>query len=665
MGKKSASADPKRQKKKRSLPAKPLVVRKRVQNFDSPLSQLSTTQRCELIAEISESILEDPQAAFRSNRIQENEEDGEGNGGELTSFLQSHSKMRRLLDMANPSKNDQDEMTTRLSILSLLAIFKDILPSYRIKLPTAEQLSIRLTKDTKKLWDYERGLLASYQQYLKLLEYLWEYGNEKKKKKKKKNQANNGEDDDDAEQTVSAISVTSVLCLCELLKSAYHFNFRSNVLSIVVKQANNKSYEEVSTACCNALSYLFEHDKQGEVSLEATRMLAKMIKERYDKGLARVNIKPAVVKTFLSLPLRVHADEAQAAKLAAAAKAKRRKKDKEQDDIENEMREGDATLDKIVLARSQSETLHAVTLTYFRILKAVDMVASDADGKSSKQKKKTSAAMELLAPALEGLAKFTHLINFDTVVDLLSVLKGLLKSVDTLPLEAALNCMLAAFQTLNGPGRELQIDQKEYVSPLYSQLPRLITDGNNSENTDLAIRCLHSAFIKRKEYSTVRVAAFMKQICTVSMHTPTFTSAPLLAFVRQLLHRYPSAAQMLENEQDVVTSGTYTPDVEDPEHTNPFATSAWEVGMLKFHVNPQVAFQAKNAGANKMLSLPAEDPSRIRASLVRDSKECYAAWKISTKKHPLNQGRKGSDKRRRRQQYRFITPRQTMEHHLN
>ena len=339
MGKKTVQ--PEKKQKKRQLPAKPLIIRKKVLNFDTPLSQLSTTQRCELIAEISEAILEDPQEAFKSNKVQASEEGNTDEGNELTSYLQSHSKMRRLIDMANPSKNNYDEMTTRLSVLSLLAIFQDIIPTYRIRLPTAEELSVRLTKDTKKLWDYERGLLASYQQYLKLLEHLWERGNDSKKKNKQDN------------AVISSLSVTAILCLCELLKSAYHFNFRSNILSVVVKNMNNTKCDEVSSACCNAVSYIFEQDQQGEVALEATRMISKMIKERYDKGFSRINIKPAIIKTFLSLPLRVHEDEAQAAKLASEAKAKRSKKDKEQDDIEKEMKEGDATVDKIILARSQ------------------------------------------------------------------------------------------------------------------------------------------------------------------------------------------------------------------------------------------------------------------------------------------------------------------------
>jgi nucleolar complex protein 3 len=627
---------------KSKLPAKPMLPpQTTIGNLDSPISELTIAQRCELIAEISESVLEDPQSAFLSDQSHnDGDSDDEGTGGPKTP-----SKMRKLLEMATPSKNGDDDISTRLGVLSLLAIFQDIIPSYRIRLPTASERAVRVTKDVKTLWDYEGKLLLTYQQYLKLLDSLWKSGCGKQTKRQ--------------DAAISTIAVTAILCLCELLKSASHFNFRSNVLSIVVRQMNHGKCEEVSTACCTAVAYVFKNDKQGEIALEAARSISKMIKEKYNKGVAAsLTIRPALVRTFLSLPLRVHEDEAQAAKLAEQANSKRRKKDQDSKEIDEDLKEADATVDKILLARSQADTLHAVTLTYFRILKGVNLVTANEHGK----KKNIEIATTLLAPALEGLAKFAHLINFDTVIDVLTVLKGLLKTVETLPLDASLNCILTAFQTLQGPGRELQIDQKEYVSPLYSQLPRLISEGNGSSNTDLALRCLTSAFMKRKEYSTIRVAAFAKQLGTVAMHAPAYTSAPLLAFLRQLLHRYPSAAQLLENEEDVVTQGTYTPEADDPEYTNPFATSAWELGTLKFHFNPSVRGHAKGAGAKKMLMLPAEDPSKIRAELLRNSQELHIAHRVNKKKHPLTVAAK-KDKRRRAQ-VRFITPRQTQNYHL-
>lgn len=641
---------------KRKLPSKPYLPSRRIiEHLDEPIAQLTPAQRCELIAEISESILEDPQSAFATHRREESLEDNDESTATTSQKNQSGpsipSKMRRLLEMANPSKNNNDETTTRLAVLSLLAIFQDVIPSYRIRLPTSAEMAVRVSKETKQLWNYERALLTSYQQYLKLLDSLWERGNGiQHSNKKKKNQH------DIHTTTLSPLSVTAILCLSELLKSASHFNFRSNILSIVVRQMNHRTCDEVAIACCNSIAHVFEHDAQGEIALEAAKMISKIVKDRFEKsdGKSAMAIRPEMIRTFVKIPLRVHVDEAEAAKLAEQAKAKKKKKDKEQDEIDSELKEGDATVDKILLARCQADTLHAVTLTYFRILKGVNIVAADHDGKQ----KKIDTATELLAPALEGLAKFAHLINFDTVRDVLEVLKGLLKEVDSLPLDAALNCILTAFQTLQGPGRELQVDQKEYVSPLYGQLPRLITEGHESTNTELALKCLHAAFIKRKEYSTVRIAAFVKQLSTTAMHAPPYTSAPLLAFLRQILHRYPSAAQLLENEQDVVTQGTYTPEVEDPEYTNPFATSAWELGTLKFHIFPCISDQSKGAAAKKMLQLPSEDPSKIRDELVRNRREMYIAFKSSKKKHPLSITlKKSNNKRRDKSDARFITPR--------
>lgn len=80
------------------------------------------------------------------------------------------------------------------------------------------------------------------------------------------------------------------------------------------------------------------------------------------------------------------------------------------------------------------------------------------------------------------------------------------------------------------------------------------------------IRCLNFAFLKRREFSPVRVAAFVKQLSTVALHTPPHCACAMLSFARMLLHRYQNVHQLLENESDVVASGKYSPEVHDPDH---------------------------------------------------------------------------------------------------
>jgi nucleolar complex protein 3 len=582
----------------------------------------TVSETCDYIAELSEAILEQPDKAFISSEIP--------NPANPRYPKQGPSKMKQLLVLANASvvprhnnhNTDNDDpsshsaYTSQLATMSLLAIFRDILPSYRIKLPTTQQAAVKVSKETKVLWDYERALLQSYQEYLQILEHCW-----------------------DATRTAphpSQLGVTSILSLCELLKSAFHFNFRSNLLTVVSRHTNHPS-TVVGDACCAAIAYVFAHDAQGEVALEATRLLAKFVKDRAFK------IRPSVLRTFTSLPLRVHVDEAQAAKLAAAANAKKRKKDKELAEIDAELKESDAKVDKIILARCQSETLQHVTLTYFRILKHDNLQAAHVE--------------TLLPAALEGLAKFAHLINIDTVMDLLGVLKDLLKKMNALPLEAALNCILTAFQTLQGPGKEMNIDVKEYIVPLYTQLPRLVGDVNCRRHLPTVLLCLNAAFIKRREYSTIRVSAFWKQILTVSLHVPPHTAVPLIAFGRQLLQRYPVTHQMLENEQDVITSGEYTPDVEDPEHSNPLATSAWELALAKFHVHLSVVQQAQSTATLRLPNLPTESPERLYQELIRAEDELFFSFQRVRKKHPLTPPKHDGSKKRK--QYRFLTPRAT------
>jgi nucleolar complex protein 3 len=579
---------------------------------------MTVNEKCDLIAELSELVLENPNKAFHSERAanENNPREGKNSKSEVDENaerklgLRLPSKVQKLLDLGRTHKNGGDEFTASLAIMSLLTIFKDILPAYRIRLPTDAERETIVSKETKELWDYERALLTHYQQFLQLLEKTWKLGQIK-------------------EEAPSRLAVTSMLSLCELLKSAFHFNFRSNILSLVVRQMNSRNCEEVSNACCKAVSHVFQNDAQGEVAMETARMVSKLIKDY--KGI----LQPEVLRTFAKLPLRVHVDEAEAAKLAAAANAKKRKRDRDLAEIESEMKEGSASVDKMLLARCQSETLQAVILTYFRILKSPD----------------SSTKLNLLPAALEGLAKFAHLINIDTVIDLLEVLKQLLQNVDTFPLEAALNCLLTAFQTLEGPGREMQIDPKEYITPLYGQLVRLGTEEESKSNTSIMIQCLNSAFLKRREYSNVRLGAFLKQIFTVAQHAPSFTSVPLLAVARQILQQYPGVHKLLESEYDVIASGQYTPDVADPEHSNPFSTVAWELANLKFHIHPVVSEQAQSAATLKMIQLPGESPDRLWADMKGDAEEVYIKIRRMKKKHPLAGNGSG------RQQARFITPR--------
>eukprot|EP00577_Skeletonema_sp_RCC1716_P009040 CAMPEP_0113414654 /NCGR_PEP_ID=MMETSP0013_2-20120614/24137_1 /TAXON_ID=2843 ORGANISM="Skeletonema costatum, Strain 1716" /NCGR_SAMPLE_ID=MMETSP0013_2 /ASSEMBLY_ACC=CAM_ASM_000158 /LENGTH=701 /DNA_ID=CAMNT_0000301535 /DNA_START=10 /DNA_END=2115 /DNA_ORIENTATION=+ /assembly_acc=CAM_ASM_000158 len=643
--------------------------------IDVPLDRLMPQKRIELIAELSESILEDPSTALTSSRTDVVPTAAKGNTKDQDTdtnekqYHKTQSKMNKLFELASLSTNGHDAHAARLALLSLLAIFQDILPSDRIRLPTEAEMNVRVSKDVKKTWDYERKLLQAYQRYLQLLEKTWEDGKF----------GHRGLSDQTGPPTT--LAATSIIALSQLLQTSYLFNFRSNLIQIVVRQANNHSSDDVRLACCHALSVLFTKDVQGEASLEAVRRMAKMVKERHNQQGGR-GIHPDVMNTWLSLPLRIHEDEAMAAKIAAQVKKKRAKKSEEAkatQDIENEMKEGEATVDKLELAKNQADTLHAVILTYFRILKVQDGAAEQIDSKV--------VDSNLLPCALRGLAKFSHLIHLDAVVDLLEVLKKLLENGDRLSTDSCVHCILCALKTLRGPGRDtIPVDMKQYLIPLYGILPRIGIPTNESSlpstNADDAqsndegkvieevIQCLDHAFLQRRELSSTRLAGFLKRLAGSSLHCMPTSSVPLLACTRQIASRYSSSSsskieRMLENEEDIVAEGVFSPDAEDPEHSNSHATSLWELSLLKYHVHPKVAEQSSNMAEGKLLKLPGEAPSKLCAQMKRDAREGHIEQKPMWKKHPLDTTASSRKKSRRRQnQVRFITPRRTANWHM-
>ena len=189
------------------------------------------------------------------------------------------------------------------------------------------------------------------------------------------------------------------------------------------------------------------------------------------------------------------------------------------------------------------EMLKEVVTTYFRILKqSTDAAAAASSGEADVRGKWRS----LLPSALAGLCEFAHLINVDTVEDLLLELKLLLNAaimqgdgqslddekpmepggapggafagaeagsgrVDWLPLDAALNCVRTAMRTLGGKSvgagnvrgqfaRELiAVDESSFTASLFALLPRLAQGRGNSALAPVATECVELVLLKRKE----------------------------------------------------------------------------------------------------------------------------------------------------------------------
>lgn len=64
----------------------------------------------------------------------------------------------------------EDPAARRLSMAATCAVWKDIIPGYRIRLPTEQEKEVKISKEVQKTRAFEASFLAFYQKYLKLLE---------------------------------------------------------------------------------------------------------------------------------------------------------------------------------------------------------------------------------------------------------------------------------------------------------------------------------------------------------------------------------------------------------------------------------------------------------------------------------------------------------------
>lgn len=59
--------------------------------------------------------------------------------------------------------DDDDHRVRHLAMLSQYTVFKDIIPSYRIRMPTATEMATKVSKDVQRVRSQEAALLKAYQ----------------------------------------------------------------------------------------------------------------------------------------------------------------------------------------------------------------------------------------------------------------------------------------------------------------------------------------------------------------------------------------------------------------------------------------------------------------------------------------------------------------------
>lgn len=494
-----------------------------------------------------------------------------------------------------------------LALMTQMSVYKDVIPGYRIRHITEDGPKEQLSKDVRQLRQYEHALVTSYQNYIKELAVC-------------------AKSDVTAVRGGQKLSSVALTCACTLITSVPHFNFRGDLIKILVRKLSKRIVDADFIRCREALEALFNEDEEGRPSLETVSTLVKMIRAR------DFRIDESVLNVFLSLRLlsefsgKASQDRAEMGDqdgpkgkpYKKVFRTKRMKKSvREQKVLERDMSQADALVSHEERARLQSETLKLVFATYFRILKA--------------------RVPHLMGAVLEGLAKYAHLINQDFFGDLLEALKDLIRysdedanpdysdeegeeeqvdDDDDAPVRnlnrEALLCTVTAFALLAGQDAhnsrtELHLDLSHFTTHLYkSLLPLCIqpdientsqtaSSGTSKINvhttTVLLLRSLTSILLPSYNIRSVpplRLAAFTKQLMTSTLQLPEKSCQGVLALLGDVAHTHGRKVSSMWNTEERKGDGRFSSVSDTLEGSNPFAATVWEGELLRKHFSPKV-----------------------------------------------------------------------------
>ncbi|XP_028738745.1 nucleolar complex protein 3 homolog [Peromyscus leucopus] len=567
------------------------------QTREKPVTDIQQEEEDEEELQVEEEVIESPRQELtleehlieRKKKLQEKKIQIAALASAILSDPESNiKKLKELRSMLMEQDPDVAVTVRKLVIISLMELFKDITPSYKIRPLTEAEKSTKIRKETQKLREFEEGLVSQYKFYLENLEQMvkdW-----KQRKLKKSNVV--------SLKAYKGLAEVAVKSLCELLVALPHFNFHNNIIVLIVPLMNDGS-KLISEMCCEAVKKLFKQDKLGQASLGVIKVISGFVKGR------NYEVRPEMLKTFLCLRIKEvevkkDTEDINKPKKFMTFKEKRktlsrmqRKWKKAEEKLERELREAEASESTERKLKLHTETLNIVFVTYFRILKKAQR-------------------SPLLPAVLEGLAKFAHLINVEFFDDLLVVLHTLIESGD-LSYQESLHCVQTAFHILSGQGDVLNIDPMKFYTHLYKTLFKLHAGATN-DGIEIVLHCLDVMLSKRrKQVSHQRALAFIKRLCTLALQVLPNSSIGLLATTRILMHTFPRTDLLLDNESQ--GSGVFLPELEEPEYCNAQNTALWELHTLRRHYHPVV----KRFATHLLAGAPSEGSEALKPELSRRS----------------------------------------------
>ncbi|XP_012231094.1 nucleolar complex protein 3 isoform X2 [Linepithema humile] len=494
--------------------------------------------------------------------------------------------LKILLDMMDEKDSEVYITVRKLTTISLLEVFKDLLPSYNLL--QVSQEGVLLKKKTLALQNYEATLLRSYKKYLQKLEQMCKILRRKK-----------GDTRSIHEREIQ-LGEIALSCMCELLTVHPYFNFSINVASYIIPFLDNKR-SNIREKTMQCISQVFKEDKRGQLSLTIVRKLNQYIKSR------KHSVYPEIIAVLLSLRIKdVNLDkekeeETKQKKLMShkqrilALSKREKKKNKKLEQVEKELLETKAEENKQQKHKILTEITSIIFTIYFRVLKQ-------------------APNSKVLSACLEGLAKFAHCINVNFYQDLVSVIDKLIEE-GNLGLREQLHCVQCIFTILSGQGTALNIDPYRFYVHLYKNILN-VHCGRTHAETEIVLKILIQILIhQRKRITQTRMVAFVKKISMLSLQSQHNATLGFLGIIKQVMQLTKAAHVALDT--DCIGDGHYQPEIEEPDYCNAHSSALYELIALQRHYHTVV----QQLGKNIAYTVPTSGEGSLTTEIAKLSPE--------------------------------------------
>ncbi|KAG7012064.1 Nucleolar complex protein 3-like protein, partial [Cucurbita argyrosperma subsp. argyrosperma] len=341
----------------------------------------------------------------------------------------------------------------------------------------------------------------------------------------------------------------------------------------------------VKKLCSGAIKYLFINEGQhgGEATMEAVRLIADQVKF-HDCQLPPDSIQFPVrnfYQPFLHLTFDedLRKEEKQDEHNKVKNKKHRKTKNHEESShlqgndgrqstrtkftergVASNYRAASLASDVMKQREMQSDTLSAVFETYFRISRhTMQSLNARPEANITAPTTSPSGSHPLLSPCLNGLGKFSHLIDLDFMGDLMNYLKRLAsggnnsseKQSQCLTVSERLQCCFVAFKVKRKNLDAMNVDLQDFSVQLIQYCTR--------------VQACKIMLCDNRQHAMQKAAAFIKRLATFSL---CFESAESLAGS---------------------VSGSIAPYASDPTLSGALASVLWELNLLWKHYHPAVS----------------------------------------------------------------------------